>query len=159
MKKQGASLFAIFWLSLLFTTGCSQRKDDIVPASEASLIAGDWVLIDPASAYTVTLRITDTGSAFIEHYGVQLTGRSSVNMYFASAAFSKRPSIESGPTGTGSVSNLGATKMAGSAEAMQFETDYFNHLAAVNKAELVGSDRLRLSYGGTAPGALVYKRQ
>ncbi|HEY0111090.1 MAG TPA: META domain-containing protein [Fibrella sp.] len=159
MKNTRVKLLTFLWLSLLFTAGCSQKKDDIVPASEASLIAGDWVLIEPASAYTVTLRISDTGSSFIEHYGVQLTGRSSVNMYFASAAFSKRPSIESGPTGRGSVSNLGATKMAGSPEAMRFETDYFNHLAAVNKAELIGSDRLRLSYGGSVPGALVYKRQ
>jgi hypothetical protein len=42
---------------------------------------------------------------------------------------------------------------------MRFETDYFNHLAAVNKAELAGNDRLRLSYGGAVPGVLVYKRQ
>ncbi|MEZ0485743.1 META domain-containing protein [Fibrella aquatica] len=159
MQQLPLTRLTFLWLSLLIMAGCSQQKEEIIPVADPDLIAGDWVLIEPASEYTVTLRIASTGPLFIEHYGLELTGRSSVNQYFASAAFSQRPSIESGPTGTGSVSGLGATKMAGPPAAMQFEDTYFERLRAVNKVELAGNKRLRLSYGGSSPGVLVYKRQ
>ncbi|MBO0950558.1 META domain-containing protein [Fibrella forsythiae] len=151
---------ACFALLLLGVTGCSPKETATpVPAGSADAISGDWVLVEPASAYTITLRITGAGPSFIEHYAVELAGKAPVNNYFGKAAFSQRPSIESGPTGTGSVSGLGSTQMAGPPAAMQFEADYLAHLGAVNKAEVVGTSRLELSYGGTAPGKLVYKRQ
>lgn len=159
MKNKHGKLLALLWILLLFTTGCSTKKEDIKPASDASLITGEWILTEPASAYTVTLRITAASSQWISHYGVEFSGRSSVNSYFGKANFSQGPSIESGEAGTGRISGLGATKMAGPPAAMQFEEDYFARLEAVNRAELVGTDRLRLSYGGATPGVLVYKRQ
>ncbi len=130
-----------------------------VPAGNAGAIAGDWLLTEPASAYAITLRIDGAPTQLAGHYSLQLTGRSAVNTYFATASFSQGPSIESGEAGTGGLSDLGATKMAGSPAAMQFENTYFERLRAVNKAELAGNDRLRLSYGGPSSGVLVYKRQ
>ncbi|MEZ0540449.1 META domain-containing protein [Fibrella arboris] len=162
MNSKTNQWIACIVLSLFaFVSGCSPNETAVtpVPAGSAEAITGDWILAEPASAYTVTLRISDAGPAFIEHYAVQFTGQAPVNTYFGQAAFSQRPSIESGPTGTGSVSGLGSTKVAGPAAAMQFETDYLTHLAAVTKADVVGARQLELSYGGTAPGKLVYKRQ
>ncbi|ARK09960.2 META domain-containing protein [Fibrivirga algicola] len=162
MKHTRLPVFVLtfLWIGLLLlTAGCSSKKNEITSVASASDMAGNWLLIEPASPYRITLQITDVGSSFIEHYGVQLTGQSSVNQYFATGSFSIRPSIESGPTGTGSVSGLGSTKIAGLPAAMQFENDYFARLQAVNKAELAGTNQLRLSYGGTSPGVLVYKRQ
>lgn len=149
-----------YWVAcvaLLLVAGCSP-KEAAAPAGSADAITGNWVLIDPASAYTVTLRVEDGSLQMAGSYSLQLTGKAPVNMYFAAARFSEGPSIESGPTGTGSVSDLGGTKMAGPPAAMQFEADYLAHLGAVNKAEVVGASRLELSYGGAVPGELAYKR-
>ncbi len=159
MKNTNSTLLALLCMLLLVTVGCSTKKEAIRPASDANLVTGDWVLIEPASAYTITLRITAASAPWVSHYGVELSGRSSVNQYFATASFSQGPSIESGEAGTGRIAGLGATKMAGPPASMQFEEDYFARLEAVNRAELAGTDRLRLSYGGATPGVLVYQRQ
>ena len=160
MKNTRLFLAVFLGFGLLLVAGCSKPKEEeVIPAASASVLAGNWLLIEPASAYTVTLEITDIKSVFNENYGVRLSGQSSVNQYSGTGSFSQRPSIESGPTGTGSVGVLASTKIGGPPAAMQFEDTYFARLRAVNFAGLVGTNRLHLRYGGTSPGVLVYKRQ
>ena len=160
MKNTRLPLIAFVWLGLLVVAGCSQpEKYEITPAADAGAIVGNWVLIEPASSYTVTLQITKKESFLAEMYAVQLTGQSSVNQYFGTGSFSERPTMCSGLTGTGSASALASTKMGGTPAAMQFEDTYFARLRAVSFAGLIGKDRLHLRYVGTSPGVLVYKRQ
>lgn len=147
------------WLLCLSLLGCT-KPDEVTPAASAEAVVGDWVLVDPASAYTVTLTVNELSPApMAGFYSIRFSGRSSVNTYFMSGLFSKGPSIESGEAGTGSVSGLGATKMAGPPEAMRFETDYFQRLGSVNRIERTGAGRLRLSHTQPSPGVLIYQRQ
>lgn len=159
MKNNQTYWLSFLWLIAFFVSGCSQKKDTVIPATDSNAMAGNWILIEPISAYSITLSIKSTTPQLAGFYSLQLMGRSAVNAYFATANFSQGPSIESGEAGTGGVSGIGATKMAGPPEAMRVENDYFTKLAEVNRAELVGIDRLGLSYGGLTPGVLVYKRQ
>lgn len=151
---------AFVWLGLLVMASCSRpEKDEITPAADAGAIVGNWVLLEPASDYTVTLQVTKKESFLSEYYAVQLTGQSSVNQYFGTGSFSERPTMCSGPIGTGSASAFASTKIGGTPAAMQFEDTYFARLKAVNFAGLVGKNRLHLRYAGTSSGVLVYKRQ
>ena len=135
--------------SLAFS--CERDTEEVLPANTGDL-TGSWKLTEPASSYKITLiveRNTKTS-------GYGLTGQSSVNQYFATAPdpnliFSSTPNpllIES----------LGSTKIAGSADAMQFEQTYFNNLRNVNRYELTTQNRLRLYYGGSQAGVLVYEK-
>ncbi len=89
---------------------------------------------------------------------LRFSGRAPINGYFARARFSKGPSIESGPLGTGRVMDMIATQIGGTAEANRVENWYLGSLQSVNRYELTNRNRLRLYYGGQPSGLLIYER-
>ncbi|WP_234736293.1 META domain-containing protein [Tellurirhabdus bombi] len=140
-------------------SGCERNEEAVIP-SDASKLAGKWKLVGPSSAYTVTLQLTTDSTVVTipEVLAYQLNGRSSVNSYFSKGTFAHLSETGNPNQGQASVGVIGATKMAGPPEAMQFETAYFNNLKAVNRFELTNQNRLKLFYGGEQPGVLTYER-
>lgn len=150
------ALFFI-WLSVLLLGSC--RSGDAVKPTGSSALVGDWKLIDPNSAYTVTLRIEEQPVQLAGFDSFKVSGRAAVNAYFAEANISKGPSIESGEAGTGGIGNLGVTQVAGTTDAMRYEDTYFARLRSVNRAEVTSTGLLQLTYTAVTPGILIYQRQ
>lgn len=143
----------------LFTLAACQPDETVVPAQPEQLV-GEWQLLEPSSGYLVTLRFTSDprGACVVGYAGFQLSGKTSVNGYTTQACFSEGPSIDSGPLGSGGISGISSTKMAGTPEAMQFEQTYLGNLGNVKRYEFTSKNRLRLHYEGAQPGVLVYKK-
>lgn len=144
---------------LMSLSNCERNEESVVPADPTKL-SGEWKLVEPASAYEVTLKLeVDPAAQTIA--GVtpfKVSGRSSVNQYFAQASFGSSAQEGTNPGNGVSVGVIGATKMAGPPEAMQFETEYFNNLKAVSRYELTSRNRLRLLYNGSKSGVLIYEK-
>ncbi|GAB3501568.1 hypothetical protein GCM10027341_28540 [Spirosoma knui] len=143
------SLFCISALLMSFS-GC-ERNDDVTPLTDPKDITGIWTLVDPVTQYTTTLELfgDPTASTIAGSIALVISGKAPVNTYFARAGASDKGRFESGP--------ISSTKMAGPAEAMQFEQTYFTTLQSVDQYELISPDRLRL-YSSESSGVLVYKR-
>lgn len=102
--------------AVIFAAGC------ISPASEN--LKGNWVLIgsgpdNTPSTGIITLNITDSN----------ISGNSGVNTYFGS--------ITIGPDGKCIISNLGSTKMAGPANLMTQEQEYYTALKNVTGCKII----------------------
>ncbi len=144
--------------SMLLFTAC--QPEEVSVSTQFEQLVGEWRLVEPASAYAVTMNIAVDASvstiAGVRAY--MFTGRAPVNTYFQRVTFSDGTHPEAGPARTASVGGVVATKIGGSPEATQFEQTYFTNLRAVNRYELTNQNRLRLHYGGTQPGVLVYEK-
>ena len=138
---------------LFIAASCNDKTKATIQPLSTTAIAGTYKLIEPASKFAVTLVLTpDSASSEItSRVAYQIGGRSSVNHYFATLTGSSASSAVQ-------MSAIGATKMAGPADAMQFETDYFKKLQAVKRYELAGN-RLQLIAEGEASGELVYEKE
>ncbi|QJW92087.1 META domain-containing protein [Spirosoma taeanense] len=136
-------------LLLLMAFQCSSDKEPVVAPGVAKLI-GTWRLVDPSSSYDVTLQLVlDKENPPVDVTPFKASGRSSVNQYNAL--------LFAAADGMILVSEVGSTKMAGPAEAMEFEQAYFTNLKNIVRYELT-NDRLRIQYGGPKPGVLVYEK-
>lgn len=136
---------------LMSFSGCD-REAAVEPVNVDQLL-GSWKLVEPGS-YDVTLVIEPIVQTW-EKLPVQLfglSGKSAVNTYNSSLYYTDRskPAI--------TISAIGATKMAGSSNAMQFEQAYFANLKAVNRYKLTSKNKLRLYYDSTQTGMLVYEK-
>ena len=136
------------WLLIGLTTllmsfsGC-ERGEATQPVNVDGL-AGDWKLVEPGSFVQTWEKLP------LQIFN--LSGKSAVNTYNSTLSYKDRSKPEI------TVSEIGATKMAGSSEAMQFEQIYFASLKAVNRYELTSNNHLRLYYDGTQTGTLVYEK-
>jgi|GEM_PF-2445559 len=151
--------FLLLFMGLMsaFST-CESTRETIEPADTTKL-SGEWKLVEPASAYRVTLvlEVDPTAQTIAGVAPFNVTGKSSVNHYFANLS-AGTVTQDGGPRTTVSVGSIAATKMAGPPEAMEFESTYFSQLKAVSRFELTSQNRLRLFYDGPKPGVLVYER-
>ncbi len=102
--------------AVIFAAGC------ISPASEN--LKGNWVLIGSGPDNTPI-----TGIINIEITDSNISGNSGVNNYFGS--------ITIGPDGKCIISNLGSTKMAGPANLMTQEQQYYNTLKNVTGYKII----------------------
>ncbi|MFC5410935.1 META domain-containing protein [Larkinella bovis] len=147
------TILCLFSAILLISASCQDKTNTTIPPQLLSTthIAGTFKLVEPASKFDVTLVMTpDSSSSEIKNrVAYTLSGRSSVNQYFGSFV---------GTTGSNDVqvSAIGSTKMAGPADAMQFESDYFKKLQAVKRYEITGN-RLQLIIDGS--NVLVYEKE
>lgn len=143
-------ILLIACVSMAFS--CERSTEEVAPADSSKLV-GSWKLVEPASNYQVTLLIDHDKT---QTSNFSLTGQSSVNQYFASVPdpnliFSSTPN-------SFVIQQVGATKIAGPVEAMQFEQTYFDNLRNVKRYELTNQNRLRLYYEGASSGMLVYEK-
>lgn len=150
--------FFLLVASLLTLAAC--EPDETSVSAQPEQLVGKWRLVEPASKYAVTLEFTldPQGSPLAGFIAFRLNGKAPVNGYGGRALFSEGPSIESGPLGTGNISDLISTMIAGSAEANQFEQTYLANLQDVKRYEFTSKNRLRLHYAGMQPEVLVYER-
>jgi len=153
-------LVLLLALGLLSLSTCERKANDILPA-DPSKVSGEWKLVEPATAYEITLRlaIDPAAQTIAGALPYRVAGRSAVNQYFALATFGKTTENGSSRDDGASFGAVGATKMAGPPEAMQVEADYFRNLQAVYRFELTSRHRLRLHYRGEQPGVLIYEKK
>ncbi|GAA4421408.1 hypothetical protein GCM10023187_57260 [Nibrella viscosa] len=144
MKTIMLTILALLAITFTACEPVVEPESEFKP-SETNPLIGHWRLIEPTSGYTVTLDIIQDSSR-TDRYRVN--GLSSVNYYFSSLTVS-------GGGNAITLENIGATKRAGPAEAMQFEQSYFTKLKAANRYERSGN-RLILY---TSSERLVYERQ
>ncbi|GAB3546723.1 META domain-containing protein [Spirosoma fluminis] len=142
-------LFCIAALLMSFS-GC-ERNNGITRSIDPKDLVGTWTLIEPVTQYTTTLvfHVDPTANTVAGTIALTVNGKAPVNTYFARADASDKGRFEFG--------QIGSTKMAGPAEAMQFEQTYFTTLQSLNRYELISPDRLKL-YSTESSGILVYKR-
>ncbi|GAB4042579.1 META domain-containing protein [Spirosoma jeollabukense] len=136
---------------LMSFSGC-EREEVVQPVNINELI-GEWKLVEPGS-FNVTL-VIDPVAQTLQLPSVprlNLSGKSLVNTYNSSLSYKDNKPSEI------TISEISATQMAGSSEAMQFEQTYFANLKAVNRYELTSNNRLRLYYDGAQTGTLVYEK-
>jgi heat shock protein HslJ len=147
------TILALVAATLFIAASCNDKANSTMKPLSATNVAGTYKLIKPASKFAVTLVLTpDSASSEVKNrVAFQIGGRSAVNQYFASLTGSSVSSEVQ-------ISTIGATKMAGSPDAMQFESDYFKKLQAVKKYEVVGN-QLRLIAEGANSGVLVYEKE
>ena len=134
---------------MVLQDGCRQRETVLAP--NIASLAGTWRLVEPASAYAVTLTIDlDTKNPPQDITPFLANGKSSVNSYdirlFAAV------------DGMMSAGNLSQTQIAGTPEAMTFEEQYLKNLKAVVRFEQPTPNGLRLLHGGNQPHLLVYEK-
>ena len=147
------TILALVAATLFIAASCNDKTNSKITPLSATSVAGTYQLVEPASKFKVTLVLTpDSASAEVTNrVAYQIGGRSSVNQYFATLTGSSASNEVQ-------ISAIGATKMAGSPDAMQFEIDYFKKLQAVKRYEVV-DNRLRLIAEGDASGVLVYEKE
>ena len=99
--------------------------------------------------YEVTLEFKGEAD---EAGGLKLSGRSSVNHYFATyQADASQKKLN--------LANLGSTRMAGSPDAMQFEQRYFEFLKNAASYQLKDAGQtLVITTGGDSPQSLHFER-
>ncbi|GAB3332879.1 hypothetical protein GCM10027299_39750 [Larkinella ripae] len=136
---------------LLIAASCTDKPNATIQPLSATNAAGTYKLLEPASKFEVSLVLTpDSASSEVtSRIAYKIGGRSSVNHYFGGLTGSTTSNDVQ-------VTAIGSTKMAGSPEAMQFETDYFKKLQAVKRYELAGN-RLRLIIEDA--NVLVYEKE
>lgn len=144
-------IWGLLLLNLTTIKQCEQ-KDCCGPTPSPTLNwTGKWVLVNPKTAYSFTLIIEPKiGEGAPVPNEFRLSGVSSVNQYGAEA--------NGRPDGSVIISAVGGTKRGGSPEAMTAETNYYNSLQKVTKAELVGGN-LHLRSSDTNWSLLVYNKQ
>ncbi|GAB3642179.1 META domain-containing protein [Spirosoma arcticum] len=134
---------------ILLMTQCSREEREVAP-SVAKLV-GTWQLVEPDSAYAVTLLLAlDTANPPNDIIHFKANGKSAINTYNAS--------LSAAVDGLMVVTSVGSTKIGGSPEATTVEQAYFASLRDVVRYELPTDNRLRLYYGGNKSGVLVYKK-
>ncbi|GAB3894432.1 hypothetical protein GCM10028803_09390 [Larkinella knui] len=144
------TVLAFIGAVLLIAASCNdKRKATIQPL----VITGPYKLVEPTSQFEVTLVLTpdSVSSEVTNRVAYKIAGRSSVNQYFGTLTGSSASNEVQ-------MSAIGATKMAGPPDAMQFETAYFKKLQAVKRYEVV-ENRLRLMAEGTDAGVLVFEKE
>ena len=143
-------IIPIAFLLLTIVSGCGKRETVLAP--QITNLAGEWRLIEPASPYTVTLRLTfDTTNPPLDVTPFFVAGESPINEYMAR--------LFATVDGTMQVSGMGNTEVAGPPEETAFEQAYLTDLKAVARYELTGTNQLRMYHGGPKPGVLVYEKQ
>ena len=137
---------------LLIAASCNDKTNSTVQPLSGTSVAGTYKLVEPASKFEVSLVLTpdSTSSEITNRIAYRIEGRSSVNQYFATLTGSSASNDVQ-------ISTIGATKMAGPADAMQFETQYFKKLQAVKRYDVIGT-RLRLFTESGDSDALVYEK-
>ncbi len=145
MTFKTAILFAI----LIGTTQCGTKETTLAP--QITNLIGTWRLVEPDSAYAVTLQFAyDTANPPQDITPFLASGKSPINEYtlrlFATI------------DGMMSADNLSSTKRGGTPEAMNFEQTYYTKLKSVARYELTNDNRLRLYHGGNLPRVLVYEK-
>ncbi|MGV3559270.1 META domain-containing protein [Larkinella arboricola] len=137
----------------LIAASCNDKTNSTIQPLSATSFAGTYKLVEPASKFEVSLVLTpdSTSSEITNRVAYKIGGRSSVNHYFGTLTGSSASRDVQ-------ISAIGATKMAGPADAMQFETDYFKKLQAVKRYEVTGN-RLKLFPEGGDASALVYEKE
>ena len=141
------TLIAAFMVLLM--AQCSQEKREVAP--NIAKLVGTWKLVEPDSAYAVTLALAlDTANPPNDIVHFKANGKSAINTYngFLSAAVD----------GLMVVTSVGSTKMGGSPDALTAEQAYLTNLRNVVRYELPTDSRLRLYYGGQKSGVLTYSR-
>ncbi|WP_128547290.1 META domain-containing protein [Larkinella soli] len=146
------TILALITGLFLMAAGCDRGSDSTVQPVSIETIAGKYRLAEPASKFEVTLEISpdSAGTEVKNAVAYRIGGRSSVNHYFGALTGSKTSDQVT-------ISAIGSTKMAGPADAMQFEFDYFEKLRAVKRFEMAGN-RLRLIAEGEKPGILTFEK-
>lgn len=134
---------------LVLTSQCSKRESELAPVIKN--LIGTWQLATPDSSYKITLRFTyDTANPPIDITPFKANGQSAVNDYTLRLFATE--------DGMMSADAFSSSKIAGSTEATQVEQSYFTNLNAVVRYQLPNENELRLYYGTSQPGVLVYKR-
>lgn len=136
---------------LLIAASCNDKVNSTIQPLSASNAAGTYKLVEPASKFNVSLILTlDSASREISNQiAYKISGRSSVNQYFGGLTGSSTSNDVT-------ISAIGATKMAGPPDAMEFEDNYFKKLQAVKRYEIAGN-RLRLI--GEGNDVLAYEKE
>ncbi|MFD1144139.1 META domain-containing protein [Larkinella insperata] len=137
----------------LIAASCNDKKNTTIQPLSAASFAGTYKLVEPGSKFEISLVLTSdsTSGEVTNRVAYKIAGRSSVNHYFGTL-------IGSSASDDVQISAIGSTKMAGPADAMQFETEYFKKLQAVKRYEATGN-RLRFFPGSSDADALVYEKQ
>lgn len=141
-------------ISILLMIACTEKTIEAasanLSASSKSDLLGQWKFKSytdgKTPAYDVTLEIKD------EEGKCTLNGRSSVNFYFASFEAN-----ESKKTITLSV--LGSTKIAGTAEANQFEMTYYDRLRNAERYEFKDKNTLVFYLANPTNEAMYFERK
>ncbi|WP_207506025.1 META domain-containing protein [Telluribacter humicola] len=156
MKK----VFLVLSLGLLFMMGIACQPESVDADAQKSErlsananLTGTWKFKhfgDKAeSPYEVTLEFKGQAD---ENGKLMLSGRSSVNHYFAAyQADASKNKLN--------IADLGSTRMAGSPEAMQFEQRYFELLKNAASYEIKdGGQTLIIMTNGLSSTGLYYER-
>ncbi|GAB4015682.1 META domain-containing protein [Spirosoma koreense] len=133
---------------VILLAGC-KPESNVEPIDVYDLL-GEWLLVQP-DKYPVTLHIEPIVQTW-EKLPVQvfsLSGISAVNQYSSSLSYVARNQRSI------SIGSISGTYRAGTAEAAQFDEDYYNNLKTVTRYELTENNRLQLYYNG---GVLIYTK-
>lgn len=141
-------LVSVLLLGIL-TTQCRQKEITLAPNIEK--LIGTWRLVEPDSAYAVTLTFAlDTDHPPHDVTSFKVSGKAAVNNY----SLRMVAAID----GMLSSDNLLTTEIGASPQIMVFEKNYFRGLNATVRYDLPAENRLRLYYGGLQPGVLIYQK-
>ncbi len=133
----------------VLTTQCRQPEVALAPNIEK--LIGTWRLVEPDSAYAVTLTFAlDTDNPPHDVTSFKVNGKSAVNTY----SLRMIAAID----GMLSADNLVTTEIAGGDQVMAFEKNYFRGLNGTVRYDFTPENRLRLYYGGSQPGVLIYQK-
>lgn len=153
--------FFIFGFIVLLFGGC--QRDDVLPGDPKSLL-GDWVLVSPKTAYTITLQIKPNTNFYPTNIipPLMVSGKGPVNQYNSVLNYApdgakpeeRRLRIDSPFT---------TTMKAENAEQRAVASDYLKRLNSVHSYELTRNGQLRLHhYSSSRPAeqtVLIYQRQ
>ena len=136
-------------ICLTLLTQCRQKETVLAP--NIAKLVGTWRLIEPDSTYAVTLTFAlDMDHPPHDVTSFKVNGKAAVNTY----SLRMVAAID----GMLSSDNLAHTEIAGGTKPMAFEKTYFDGLNATVRYDLPTENRLRLYYGGSTPGVLIYQK-
>jgi heat shock protein HslJ len=132
------TLFISLAISTLLVAACTQKVIEAASANVSLLtktdLLGQWKLKGyadrKAPIYDITIEFKED-----EEGKPSLNGRSSVNFYFANYEANEA-------TKAFKIGVLGSTKIAGSIEANQFESVYYEYLRNIEKYEFIDKNHL-----------------
>ena len=139
-------------ISTLLIIACTQKAIESVEPNTLNTanLLGQWKFKSYANrtpiAYEVSLEFKN------EDGKNTLSGRSSVNFYFAS--FETNDSEKTMKVGV-----LGSTKIAGSPEANQFESIYYERLRSITHYEFTNTNTLLLHLSSPAREVMIFERK
>lgn len=143
----------IFLFTFSFLTSCSKKESEMPLLGDnisAQNMIGNWKLKSfsnkAAIPYEVTLEIKEEEGKFV------LNGRSSVNFYFAALSVNESNK-------TLKISDVGSTKMAGTTEANQFESKYFQYLSTATKYSFQDSNTLIFYMAKPAGETMIFEKK